>query len=277
MSPDFTEALQTSFLQALLAVPVLAGCLYYTAQARELRLRGGCVDMLHFGLPDLFMGSVLAAHFGWTGWLSLQHPDSTSEMGVQSLRNNLTFMLLVLAVILGFALMRRIPLGQAFHLARGTLATSPLRAAIALGLALPPIYAAGFFWEQVLHSPAREQSLVSLFRTSAETGDLSVVRLVILSAVVQAPLVEEILFRGYFYITLKRYAGTTWAALTVSALFALCHGNIGVLPGLFILSLCQIIALERFGSLWVCIGMHTCFNALSLLLLYMEARGWLPH
>lgn len=277
MLPALVESIPSGFLQALLAIPVIAGGLYYSALAKDLRLRGGCVDVRHFDLPDLLMGSVLALHFGWTGLQALQHPDSTPEMRVENLRNNLVFMLLVLALVFGFALVRRLPLGRAFHLSRSAIATSPLRAAIALGMALPLIWAAGLLWEHFLQSPSREQSLVSLFRSSAESGDWSVVRLVALSAIVQAPLVEEILFRGYFYVTLKRYTGTLGAALSVSALFALCHGNLGVLPGLFILSICQIIALERFGSLWVCIGMHACFNSLSLLLLYMESQGWLPH
>ena len=277
MLPALVESLPTGFLQALLAIPVIAGCLYYSALAKNMRMSGGCVDVYHFDLPDLLMGSVLALHFGWTGWLALQHPDSAPEMRVENLRNNLVFMLLVLALVFGFAVLRRLPIGQAFHLSLGAIAQSPLRAAIALGMALPLIWAAGLIWENFLQSPSREQSLVSLFRTSAESGDWSVVRLVSLSAIVQAPLVEEILFRGYFYVTLKRYTGTTIAALCVSSLFALCHGNLGVLPGLFILSICQIIALERFGSLWVCIGMHACFNSLSLLLLYMESQGWLPH
>ena len=276
MSTDFADSIPAAFLQALLLIPVLAGGIYYWALTKELRARGGAIEVSHFGLPDLFMGSVLAAHFGWTGWQSLRHPESSPEMRVESLSNNFVFLMLVLALIIGFAALRHLPLSRAFHLSWDTVSTSPLRAAIALGLALPLIWAAGLLWENWLGSPAKEQSLVSLFRSSAESGDWSVVRLVGLSAVVQAPIVEEILFRGYFYVTLKRYTGTAGAALAVSALLALCHGNLGVLPGLFILSLCQIIALERFGSLWVCIGMHVCFNSLSLLLLFMESQKWLP-
>lgn len=271
------ETLPPVLLQLLLAIPIVGGGLYYFAQARELSVRGSRLEASPFGLPDLFMGGSLALYFGASGVGLLLNRDSTQELRVEHVRSNLAFMLAVLISVLVFVSARRVSVAKAFNLGLNELASIPLRAAVALGTALPPIWGVGFLWESYLQNSSPEQALVSLFRSSAESGDWSSVRLVVLSAFLQAPVVEEVLFRGYFYVTLKRYMGAIGAAMVVSMLFAVCHGNIRVLPGLFILSICEIITFERFGSLWICICMHACFNGLSLLLLYMESQGWLPH
>jgi len=271
------ETIPPFLLQLLLAVPIIGGGIYYFAQARELAVRGSRLDIGCFGLPDLFMGTALALYFGLNGLQILLKGDSPPELRVEHVRSNFGFMLMVLVAVLVFVAARRVPLAKAFNLGLEELPLVPLRAALALGTALPPIWGIGFLWERYLQNSSPEQALVALFRASAESGDWSSVRLVVLSAFFQAPLVEEVLFRGYFYVTLKRYFGAIGSALVVSALFAVCHGNVRVIPGLFVLSICQIITLERFGSLSVCICMHACFNGLSLLLLYMESQGWLPH
>jgi hypothetical protein len=183
----------------------------------------------------------------------------------------------VLAVILVFAYARRSPLVRALYLQWEDVPSRLLRAALCLLAALPIIWVSALLWERLMPSTWQEQSLVSLFRTSVETGDYRSVGLIAASALLGAPLQEEIIFRGFFYMTLKRYVGAVGAALLVSSLFAVCHGYAGVIPGLLILSFCETIALERFGSLWVCIVMHSCFNGLGLVQLYMEARGWMPH
>jgi len=271
------ETISPIFLQILLAVPIIGGGAYYFAQARQLSVRGSRLEIGHFGLPDLFMGTALALYFGLSGLQILLKGDTAPELRVEHVRSNFGFMLVVLVAVLLFVSTRRIPLAKAFNLGLEDLAWVPLRSALALGTALPPIWGIGFLWERYLQNSNPEQALVALFRSSAESGDWSSVWLVVLSAFLQAPVVEEVLFRGYFYATLKRYLGAFGAAFLVSALFAVCHGNVRVIPGLFILSICEIITLERFGSLWVCICMHACFNGLSLLLLYMESQGWLPH
>ena len=271
------ESISPLFFQALLALPIIGGAAYYVLVARELSVRGGRVSLEYFGIPDLFMGSSLALYFGVNGILILFKSEAEAELRMEHIRSNFAFMLAVLILVVVFVNMRRVPLMRAFHLNWENFSAIPLRAALALGAALPPIWGVGFLWERFLQNSSPEQALVSLFRSSAESGDWSAVWLVTISAFIQAPVVEEVLFRGYFYVTLKRYMGAPISSLVVASLFAVCHGNIRVIPGLFVLSLCQTIMLERYGSLLVCIIMHACFNGLSLLLLYMESQGWLPH
>ncbi len=251
--------------------------MYYVAAGREVRGRSGLVGVQYFGMPDLFLTVSLAVYFVLSGVQLLAKEQPQVALRAEQVWSNSWFMTAVLGAVLVFVRMRDIPLLQAFYLGWNGASKFLLRAALGLLTALPLIWGVGMLWERVIPSSWQEQALVSLFRNSVESGDSRSIWLVVASAFLGAPLQEEILFRGYFYMTLKRYLGGVWAALAVSALFALCHGYAGVIPGLFVLSLCQTVLLERYGSLWVCIAMHACFNGLGLVQLYLEARGWLPH
>lgn len=84
-----------------------------------------------------------------------------------------------------------------------------------------------------------------------------------ISAVIVAPLVEEVIFRGYLYAVIKRFSDRFLAALTTSLLFALIHGTVpGLLP-LFALAIILCIAYEMTGSLWAPISIHALFNGVQ--------------
>lgn len=91
--------------------------------------------------------------------------------------------------------------------------------------------------------------------------------MMIVLAVVLAPLTEEIVFRGLVQSGFLRVTGRVWpSVLASSALFAAVHvGSIGesvhALAPLFVLGVCFGIAYERTGRLWVPIVMHAAFNA----------------
>lgn len=79
--------------------------------------------------------------------------------------------------------------------------------------------------------------------------------------VVGAPLIEEVVFRGYLYPVLKRMGGLWLAALTVSLFFAAAHLEGAHLLSRFFLSLLLIAAYEVTGSLWAPFGIHFLNNA----------------
>jgi membrane protease YdiL (CAAX protease family) len=79
-----------------------------------------------------------------------------------------------------------------------------------------------------------------------------------------APLAEETIFRGFMFGTIRQYWGR-WPALIISAsVFALIHGHIPALPGLFILAIFLSLVYERTGSLWAPIMLHAIFNAVTV-------------
>ena len=81
-----------------------------------------------------------------------------------------------------------------------------------------------------------------------------------LITVVGAPLMEEVVFRGYLYPVLKRMGGIWLAALTVSLFFAAAHLEGSHLLGRFLLGLILIAAFELTGSLWAPLGIHVLNN-----------------
>lgn len=88
--------------------------------------------------------------------------------------------------------------------------------------------------------------------------------LLILSAAIVAPLVEEIVFRGFIYGVIKRYTDGIFAALCSSLLFAAIHLHVGTLFPLAILAMVFCAMYELTGCLLVPIVMHALFNATSL-------------
>ena len=89
--------------------------------------------------------------------------------------------------------------------------------------------------------------------------------LLILLAVVIAPLTEEMIFRGFFQTMIRSYLGRPWPAIVMtSVLFAMVHGNPTHWPALFVLSVAMGYAYEKSGSLWQPLFIHAMFNGLSV-------------
>jgi membrane protease YdiL (CAAX protease family) len=112
------------------------------------------------------------------------------------------------------------------------------------------------------------QDTVEILQTSK---DPLVLGLMIFTAVVLAPVCEEIVFRGYFYPVLKKFSGM-WPAAFISALvFGAAHANLTVLLPLFLLGCLLVWIYEKTGSLWATIAIHLCFNGATVAL-QMAAR-----
>ena len=87
----------------------------------------------------------------------------------------------------------------------------------------------------------------------------------ILSAVVAAPLFEELLFRGCIQGGLRRATRSPWIGILVaSALFALLHAA-WTMPPLFVFSVLLGLTYERTQNLWATTCMHAMFNAFSII------------
>ncbi len=88
-----------------------------------------------------------------------------------------------------------------------------------------------------------------------------------LIAIVLAPLVEEIFFRGILYTAIKQ-AGHKRAALWGSSLFfALTHANMMAFIPLTVLAFLLVWLYEKTGNLLSCIAAHAFFNLMNFILL----------
>jgi len=86
-------------------------------------------------------------------------------------------------------------------------------------------------------------------------------------AIIVAPVFEEFLFRGVLLPWAIRRAGFWPGVAVVSLFFAGMHMHLPSLLPLFILSVLFCLAYARTRSLLVPIGMHACFNAVTIILL----------
>lgn len=84
-------------------------------------------------------------------------------------------------------------------------------------------------------------------------------------AVLAAPLVEELLFRGLIQTLIRSYIGRPWlSVILTSMLFAMVHENFAHWPALFTLSVAMGYAYEKSGSMWQPLFMHAMFNGMSV-------------
>ena len=95
----------------------------------------------------------------------------------------------------------------------------------------------------------------------------------IVMACVAAPLVEELLFRGYMYESIKAATSPIFAAVIVGALFAVVHCNLPALLPLWSFSILLTVLYELSGCLWVSIGTHAFFNAVNIVLMLQPQSG----
>lgn len=144
----------------------------------------------------------------------------------------------------------------------------PTRAGLLGSLALGALMAAAFVTLASLFPPQEE--IGGPLARLAETG-LAGHLLWILLAVVMAPTVEEILFRGYAYLGVRQKLGPVRAGIAVSVVFLLLHlGETGfyipALAGIGGMAVILIVLMERGGNLTCCIACHLGYNgALSML------------
>ncbi|MGH7176242.1 MAG: lysostaphin resistance A-like protein [Tepidisphaeraceae bacterium] len=141
---------------------------------------------------------------------------------------------------------------------------SAARAAVAAALfAIPWTYFVTVLSQLTMNRWGGDVSAHELVRVMAENQTAPVRWLVLISAVIFAPLFEELLFRGHLQTSVRIALGTPWAAIAItSGLFALVHQSWWMMPPLFVLSACLGVLYERTGSLWAPIFMHAIFNGL---------------
>ena len=149
-----------------------------------------------------------------------------------------------------WATLRLRPLGR--DAALGTLAAVPVLFALAWGL--------GEVWTRLVPVPPES------FRPfEAVTGTAEGRLTVILFAVVAAPLVEELVFRGLVQRRLERRWGPAPAIAFTSLLFALVHALPWVLPIHLLLGAAFGFVVYATRSIWAGVLLHAANNSLAAL------------
>jgi membrane protease YdiL (CAAX protease family) len=117
------------------------------------------------------------------------------------------------------------------------------------------------------------QETVELFQN---TTDISVLVLMAFTAVIVAPICEEMVFRGYIYPALSKFTGP-WIGWIISALvFSAAHGSMSALVPLFIFGLALVLLYEWTGSIWAPIAVHLLFNGATVAVQLLDRFGYIP-
>ena len=111
-------------------------------------------------------------------------------------------------------------------------------------------------WLPMGFDPAPQDTV----RALAESGSPLVRGLIVLFACVVAPVVEETVFRGFLYPTLRQYADAPFAALFTAILFGAVHGSLTALVPLAVLGVVLVLAYEWSRGLALPIAIHALFN-----------------
>jgi len=111
-----------------------------------------------------------------------------------------------------------------------------------------------------------DQPLVKWFIERLEQGAAWQAGTLILAAVVLAPLVEEVMFRGLLYLPLRTKFGPVTAGVIVAAVFAAVHMYAAGAGHFFILGLMLVWLVEATGTLWTPVLVHCLYNGLMIAL-----------
>ncbi len=276
---------QMFLLNILGLVLLFAGILVYRRMLRRVGIRGGLVRSDLLGLPDALVSATLATLLILLvamQWILPPNPPKPPDgsgaggpSGLQIIYGALQFALPV-AAILALLIARGVGLTTLFGLRRVGLLRA-VGTAVGLILMLLPIFilvtAVAYHF---LQGHAEPQELVKVYQKAAKSGKSEILWQVMVAAVVIAPITEEVLFRGYFYPVLKKYAGPLASAVAVSLLFGAVHNNALGMPGLTLLALALTLSYEWSGSIFVPMFMHASFNAISLLAMWWATQNGVP-
>ncbi len=198
---------------------------------------------------------------------TVEETEERVPSAVDALANVLFLLLICMALLFYLRQVRGLDPAQLFGLRRLSLARVLGVSILALLVAVPCTLASSMVftdWLKEYWPDLKPQDAVQMFAESSRLADKLVMAV---AAVIVAPLVEELVFRGFVYGVVKRHTDAFFAAIVSSALFALAHFHLGSALPLFVLALGFTLAYERTGSLLVPMLMHALFNGVTLAVL----------
>ena len=246
---------------------VFVGILVYATLIRQISARAAAPlaeapspPAKIFGLPEallaagliLFLLMNVTASFGRRAPMQLSNRDLIA---------NFLFTLFIVFFVAAFLKLRGFDLDALAGFSKTSLKRALSTAVILLLAATPLILFAEALTQNFLGGESSKQEIVDLFSTSRTIGQRV---MIIVLAVVVAPMSEEFIFRFFLYGVVRRYFGIAVALVFNSLLFAAAHTHLPSAAPLFVLGACFTLAYEWSGSILVSMGMHALFNSIQL-------------
>ncbi len=238
----------------------LGGVAYFHRLAANSDLQSRSRAIIQpYGLPDVVFTTLLVLYFLTN---IVGSANRVIELNTHLLVVGAVFSLLLIGIVLGFLILRSQNPLELFGLRGGDPVRNLKAACVGLVAALPIVYFVHSLCRLLLADDAEAQPLLQFL---AQNPSLPNRFLLTGTALVLAPLAEEIIFRGYIFGVLRRYTGRWWAMVISALIFAAIHAHIPSLAGLFVLAVALTLVYEGAGSLWAPILMHSMFNGITVI------------
>ena len=264
LASAFSSALGALFTLGI----VLLGAFVYLILVRQISLRRTTPAseispaQKTFGVPEAFLAAGLIAFLlinVSTGFRQRQIQLTTHDLVA-----NLLLTFFIVFVVAAILKLRGIDIDSLGGFSKTSLKRALSIAIILLLAATPLILVAEALTQAFLGGGSSRQEIVDLFNSSRTIGQRV---MIIVLAVVVAPISEEFIFRFFIYGVVRRYFGIAVGLIFNSALFAAAHTHLPSAAPLFVLAACFTLAYEWSGSILVCMAMHCFFNSVQLILL----------
>ncbi len=251
---------QNTVFLLVLAILSLGSLAFYGRIALALgRLPLGRINTSLFKGGDVFFALILVAYILLNIWMGVA-PAKKTVVTFDSLLSGAVLSLFIVTIILTFLSMRKVSPIEVFGL-RWPGGTRRLLFVGAALLAVYPLLVLAMIISGHFFGTA-PQDIVEFLQTHTTLRDRVII---VVFAVLVAPLTEEIIFRGYLHGVIRKYGGPWCAILVTAMLFAAIHVHLPVLAPLFLLGLALSLVYEFTGSLWAPLLMHACFNAITII------------
>jgi|GEM_PF-701693 len=138
----------------------------------------------------------------------------------------------------------------------------------------PVILVAGKANTEIMFLLGREQEMQTMVRILLHTDSITVLGILLVMAVVMAPVVEELVFRHFLYRFLKTRISWKAAMVTSSVAFACMHDApfFNLIP-LTLLGCGFVMIYEHQRTLWAPVIMHATFNLSQCILMFALKTG----
>jgi membrane protease YdiL (CAAX protease family) len=217
------------------------------------------VPARRFGVPEAILAALLILFLLLSIAASVSHPSI--DFSTRALMGNFVLMIFLVLFILTFLQLRGFDVGSLGGFYRISFIRMLSTGAMLLFFAYPLILWSDVITQRLFGGGSSRQNIVEFFSGSPT---LQQRMMIIVFAVVIAPVIEEFLFRFFLYNVIKRYVGRLLGITFSALLFAAAHAHFPSFVPLFVLGSCFAIAYEWSGSILVAMTMHSIFNSLTL-------------
>jgi len=215
-----------------------------------------------FRLPEAFLAAALASFLVMNIVTSFGLPPL--QLTSRDLVANLLLTVFIVFFVAAFLKLRGIDIDSLGGFSKTSLKRAISTGIILLLAATPLIFLAEAITQGLFGAGSSRQEIVDLFNSSQTIRQRV---LIIVLAVIVAPMSEEFIFRFFIYGVLRRYFGIAIGLFFNALLFAAAHNHLPSALPLFVLGGCFTLAYEWSGSILVSMAMHALFNSVQLIFL----------